>query len=77
MMIYKLLDYLNRFLQEIMHNTNPIEDKFVILIGYFRQILLVIPNSYCCNILNVTIKNSELWEHVQISHLRKNMREKR
>ena len=74
MMLYKLLDCLDRFLQEIMHNTNPMGDKLVVLMGDFRQILPVIPNGYRCHIVSATIKNSELWEHVQIRHLRKNMR---
>ena len=42
--------------------------------GDFRQILPVIPNGYRCHIVSATIKNSELWEHVKVRHLRKNMR---
>ena len=35
MMYYKLFDCLNRFLQELMGNRNPMGDKFIILMGDF------------------------------------------
>lgn len=68
------MDCLNRFLQELMGNRNPMGDKLIVLIGDFRQILTIVPNGFWHHIVSATIKNSELWDCVQIKHLRKNMR---
>ena len=60
MMYFRLLDCLNRFLQELMMNVNPMGDKFIVLIGDFRQILPVVPNGFRAHLVSVTIKNSSL-----------------
>jgi hypothetical protein len=42
--------------------------------GDFRQVLLIIPRGSHANIVSASIKNSYLWESVEVFRLLKNMR---
>jgi hypothetical protein len=44
------------------------------MLGDFRQVLPVIPRGSHANIVSASIKNSYLWEYVEVFRLSENMR---
>jgi hypothetical protein len=74
MMNYRLLDLLDRFLKELMGNTNFMGGKLVILMHDFRQILPVVPQGSRADIISAAVINSEIWSQVVPLKLRENMR---
>ena len=57
-----------------MKNDLPIGSKIMILGGDFRQLLPVEQNCTESEIIDLCIKNSELWKHFEIFNLKTNMR---
>ena len=55
------MDLLDRFLQQVMGNTELNRGKIVLLIHDFWQILPVIPGEKRENIVAASIKNSKIW----------------
>ena len=74
MMLCKLLDCLDRFLQELMDSSLPMGGKLVVLMGDFRQILPVVEGGSRAPVVHAAIKTSELWPQFTTLRLSKNMR---
>ena len=72
-----LLEGLDRTLKDIMDNNQPFGGKVVVLAGDFRQLPTIIPNATRVQIINASIKKSNLWEHFKVKKLNENMRIKR
>jgi len=53
---------------------NPLAALFFVRSGDFRQVLPVIPRSSYADIVSASIKNSYLWESIEVFHLSENMR---
>ena len=70
----KSLEALDRTLKDIRSNHNLFGGAMILLAGDFRQTLPVIPRSTPADELNACLKSSNLWKHVKILHLSKNMR---
>ena len=53
--------------QKIMNNNLPFGGKIIVLLGDFRQMCPIIPNSSKVQIINASIKSSHLWHlfHIQ------------
>ncbi|XP_058789055.1 ATP-dependent DNA helicase PIF1-like [Phymastichus coffea] len=68
------LEIISRTLQYIMKNDLPFGGKIMVLGGDFRQLLPIKINGMCIEILNLSLKNSHLWSHFTIHHLKTNMR---
>jgi hypothetical protein len=68
------VEALDRTLQDICDNERPFGGTTVILGGDFLQTLPVVPRGSRIDIIDATIQRSSLWEHVEILHLRQNMR---
>ncbi|KAL5718796.1 DNA helicase [Ranunculus cassubicifolius] len=65
---------LDRSLQDITGMNEIFGGKVFIMGGDFRQVLPVIPQGSRTEIINSCIRNSYLWEHIQIIRLQQNMR---
>ncbi|KAL7552468.1 hypothetical protein ACHAWF_015721 [Thalassiosira exigua] len=74
MMDYKLLDMLDRFLQELMQKHKFMGDKLILLMHDFRQTLPVIEGGNRPRVVSSAVMNSELWQHFIPLHLTRNMR---
>lgn len=72
----KSLEALDRTLKDPRSNHNGFGDAMILLAGDFRQTLPVIPRSTPGDKLNACLKSSNLWKHVKVLHLSKNMRVK-
>ncbi|XP_058793045.1 uncharacterized protein LOC131665274 [Phymastichus coffea] len=68
------LEIVNRTLKYIMNNDLPFGGKIMILGGDFRQLLPIKVNGTRNEILNLSIKNSELWPLFSKFQLKTNMR---
>ena len=65
---------LDRTLQDLKGNNQPMGGICTLLCGDFRQILPVIQGGMRGNIVNSCLKRSYLWDHVLIKTLKTNMR---
>ncbi|KAF7839037.1 DNA helicase PIF1, ATP-dependent [Senna tora] len=74
MMHRYVFESVDRTFRDITGVDSPFGGKFVILGGYFRQILSVIPNGSKAQLSNASIVNSPLWRHFEVMHLKQNMR---
>nr|XP_036224310.1 uncharacterized protein LOC106621587 [Bactrocera oleae] len=70
----KFLEALDRTLKDLRSNNNRFGGAMILLAGDFRQTLPVIPRSTPADELNACLKSSNLWKHVKVLHLSKNMR---
>ncbi|CAH2224923.1 jg5073, partial [Pararge aegeria aegeria] len=70
----KSLEALDRTLKDLRSNNNRFGGAMILLAGDFRQKLPVIPQSTPADELNACLKSSNLWKHVKVLHLSKNMR---
>lgn len=70
----KSLEALDRTLKDLRSNHNRFGGAMILLAGDFRQTLPVIPRSTPADELNACLKASNLWKHVKVLHLSKNMR---
>jgi hypothetical protein len=68
------LEALHRTLVDITKVDAPFGGKVVVLSRDFRQILPVIVHGTRAEIVKASIKQSFLWEHVEVRRLTKNMR---
>ena len=64
----------NRTLQDITGVQRPMGGIPTLLCGDFCQILPVVKRGTRANIVNASIKTSDLWHHVTVKHLTTNMR---
>jgi hypothetical protein len=63
----------DRTLHDLTDRNEPFGDIAFVMSGDFCQVLLVIPRGYHANIVFASIKNSYLWESVEVFYLSKNM----
>lgn len=70
----KLIEALDRTLQDLRDNKRLMGGVLLILSGDFRQILPVIPRSTPADEINACLKNSFIWPHVKKLSLTTNMR---
>lgn len=70
----RVLEAINRTLQDIRENQSLMGGTVVLLAGDFRQTLPVIPRSTPADELNACLKVSHLWRHVKKMSLTRNMR---
>ncbi|XP_058795245.1 ATP-dependent DNA helicase pif1-like [Phymastichus coffea] len=68
------LEIANRTLKHIMNSDLPFGGKIMVLGGDFRQLLPIKVNGTRNEILNLSIKNSQLWSFFSIYKLNTNMR---
>jgi len=64
----------DRTLHDLTNRNEPFGDIIFVMSGDFRQVLPVIPWGSCVDIVSASIKNSYLWESVEVFRLSKNMR---
>ncbi|GFW76676.1 ATP-dependent DNA helicase [Trichonephila clavipes] len=69
----KLLEAVDRSLQNLGGNTRPFGSALILLAGDFRQTLPVIPQSTPEDKINASLKHSALWGHVKTLKLTTNM----
>ncbi|XP_070517882.1 ATP-dependent DNA helicase pif1-like [Cardiocondyla obscurior] len=70
------LDIMDKLLQDIMENSLPIGEKVVILGGNFRQLLPIKIRGTRSEIVNLSIKYSNVWKYFTKLSLTQNMRVK-
>ncbi|XP_065172041.1 ATP-dependent DNA helicase pif1-like [Atheta coriaria] len=70
----KSLEALDRSMQDLRNNKNRFGGAMILLAGYFRQILPVVPRSTPADELNACLKSSILWKYIKILKLSINMR---
>ncbi|CAG8751601.1 24251_t:CDS:2 [Gigaspora margarita] len=68
------IETLNQSLKDIMKNNLLFGCKIFVFGGNFQQVLLVIPQETCAQIVNTSFKKSYLWSIIEIFYLYKNMR---
>ena len=74
-MIHKsAFEALDRTLKDITGSLKPMGGIPTLLCGDFRQILPVVKRGTRSNIVNASLKTSDLWNHVTVKHLTTNMR---
>ncbi len=64
----------DRTLRDLTDKNEPFGGIVFVMSGDFRQVLPVIPRGSHADIVSPSIKNSYLWESVEVFHLSKNMR---
>ena len=69
----KLLEALERSLQDLRGNSKPFCSTLILLAGDFRQTLPIIPRSTPLGEMNASLKNSYLWAHVNTLKLTINL----
>ncbi len=62
-----------RTLRDLIDRNEPFGDIIFVMSGDFCHVLLVIPRGSHANIVSASIKNSYLWESVEVFRLSKNM----
>ena len=77
MMSFKLLDVLDRLLQELMENNETMGGKTVLLMYDFRQLLPVVPGRGRADVVSETVLNSSIWRQFEELSLHNNMRVQR
>jgi hypothetical protein len=66
-------EVVDRTLHDLTDRNEPFGDIVFVMSGDFRQVLPVIPRGSHANIVFASIKNSYLWESVEVFRLSKNM----
>jgi ATP-dependent DNA helicase PIF1 len=64
----------DRTLRDLIDMNEPFGSIVFVMSGDFRQVLLVIPRGSHADIVSTSIKNSYLWEFVEVFRLSENMR---
>jgi hypothetical protein len=64
----------DRSFQDLREDRRPFGGMTTVLCGDWRQILPVVRRGSPADILDACLKSSRLWRHVQVEHLRRNMR---
>ena len=70
----KMMNCIDRSLQEALNNDKPFGGITVVLVGDWRQTLPIVQKGSKAQILYETLKHSQIWEHVQCLELKQNMR---
>ena len=70
----KMINCIDRSLKEILDETKPFGGVTVVFSGDWRQCLPVVPRASKAEILRETIKETEVWQHVETFQLTQNMR---
>ena len=74
-MMHKMaFETLDRTLKDILDNDHPFGGLIIVMCGDFRKLLPVVPKGSRPQIVMASIKESYIWQHIQIFHLRINMR---
>ncbi len=64
---------MDRTLHDLTDRNEPFGDIVFVMLRDFRQVLSIIPRGSHANIPSASIKNSYLWESVEVFHLSENM----
>jgi hypothetical protein len=64
----------DRTLRDLTDRNEPFNNIDFVMSGVFRQVLRVIPRGSHADIVSTSIKNSYLWESIEVFRLSKNMR---
>ena len=71
----------NRTIQDLLNNKDDPNQKdrlfggiTILFVGDFRQTLPVVPRGSRAQIVDASLRRSMLWEHIQVLHLKQNMR---
>ncbi|XP_010683587.1 uncharacterized protein LOC104898232 [Beta vulgaris subsp. vulgaris] len=64
----------DRSLKDLMENDLPFGGKIIVFGGDFRQVLPVVRNGTRAQMIDASFVKSLIWRHVNILHLRENMR---
>jgi len=67
-------EVMDRTLHDLTDRNEPFGDIVFVMSRDFRQVLPIIPRGSHANIVSASIKNSYLWESVEVFRLSKNMR---
>jgi hypothetical protein len=67
-------EMVDRTLRDLTDRNEPFGGIIFVMSWDFRQVLLVIPRGSHVDIVSASIKNSYLWEFIEVFHLSKNMR---
>jgi hypothetical protein len=65
---------MDQTLRDLIDRNEPFGGIVFVMSGDFRQVLSVIPRGSHVDIVSASIKNSYLWESVEVFHLSENMR---
>jgi ATP-dependent DNA helicase PIF1 len=65
---------MDRTLRDLTDRNEPFGGIVFVMSGDFRQVLPVIPRGSHVDIVSASIKNSYLWESIEVFHLSENMR---
>lgn len=74
MMEYELLNCTDTFLRQLMGIDEPFGGKLIVIIFDLRQLPPVVIRGHRASIAAKSIKNSRVWQYIQIRHLTRNMR---
>ena len=74
MMHTMAFETLDRTLRDILDNDHPIGGLIIVMCGDFSQLLPVVPKGSRPQIVMASIRESYIWQHIQIFHLRINIR---
>jgi hypothetical protein len=66
-------EVVDRTLRDLTNKNEPFGGIVFVMLGDFRQVLLVIPRGSHADIISASIKNSYLWESVEVFRLLENM----
>ena len=74
-MMHKMaFETLDRTLRDILDNNHPFGGLIIVLCGDFCQLMAVVPKGLRAQIVMASIRESYIWQDIQIFHLRINMR---
>jgi len=69
-----VFEAVDRTLRDLTDRNEPFGDIIFVMSGDFRQVLPVIPQGSHADIVSASIKNSYLWEFIEVFCLSENMR---
>ena len=73
-MMHKMaFETLNRTLKDVLDNDHLFGGLLIVLCGDFRQLLLVVSKGSRAQIVMTSIRESYIWQHVEIFQLQMNM----
>ena len=73
-MMHKMaFETLDQTLKDILDNDHPFGGLIIVMCGDFCQLLPVVPKGSRPQIVMTSIRESYIWQHIRIFHLRINM----